>query len=129
MSETESYGSRLEKKIDKMQSDIHMLSDHVTRLTFINESHNKTAEGNRKDIDGLLSRTTNLEAKSATLEGAVSSTRVWVGFFVGIFFMAVGWVFSSIIQSSQQVNINSEKLTRVEKDIESIHRNKRENNE
>ena len=51
MTDNESYGVRVEKKIDSMQSDIRMLSDHVTRLTFINEAHQNMSAENRKDID------------------------------------------------------------------------------
>ena len=48
MTENESYGLRFEKKIDSIQSDIRMLSDHVTRLTFINEAHKETSEQNKR---------------------------------------------------------------------------------
>ena len=114
MSENESYGIRFEKKIDSIQSDIRMLSDHVTRLTFINEAHKETSEQNKKDIDTLDIKVANLENRTASQDGGLSVLRVLLGIFAGVVFSLCAWVGSSIIQMSQDQSLIKEKVSRLE---------------
>lgn len=114
MTENESYGLRFEKKIDSIQSDIRMLSDHVTRLTFINEAHKETSEQNKKDIDTLDIKVANLENRTASQDGGISVLRVLLGIFAGIVFSLCAWVGSSIIQLSQDQSLIKEKVSRLE---------------
>ncbi|MCJ9255842.1 hypothetical protein [Acinetobacter baumannii] len=114
MTENESYGLRFEKKIDSIQSDIRMLSDHVTRLTFINEAHKETSEQNKKDIDTLDIKVSNLENRTASQDGGISVLRVLLGIFAGIVFSLCAWVGSSIIQLSQDQSLIKEKVSRLE---------------
>ncbi len=114
MTENESYGLRFEKKIDSIQSDIRMLSDHVTRLTFINEAHKETSEQNKKDIDTLDIKVANLENRTAAQDGGISVLRVLLGIFAGIVFSLCAWVGSSIIQLSQDQSLIKEKVSRLE---------------
>lgn len=114
MSENESYGIRFEKKIDSIQSDIRMLSDHVTRLTFINEAHKETSEQNKKDIDTLDMKVANLENRTASQDGGLSVLRVLLGIFAGVVFSLCAWVGSSIIQMSQDQSLMKEKISRLE---------------
>src|SRR5699024_111354 len=79
MSENESYGLRVEKKIDNMQNDIHMLSNHVARLTFINEAYKETSDQNRKEIDALDIKVLALDKKSASQDGGISMLRYLLG--------------------------------------------------
>lgn len=114
MSENESYGLRLEKKIDTLQSDIRMLSDHVTRLTFINEAHKESSEQNRKDIDALDIKVANLEKKSATQDGGIGVLRFLLGLCGGAIIAACAWIGSSIIQINQDQSLIKEKVGRLE---------------
>ena len=114
MSENESYGLRLEKKIDNMQSDIHTLSNHVSRLTFINESQQNSGEQNRKDIDAIDVRVSNLETKASIQEGGISVIKIILGLFAGSIISACIWIGQSIIQSNQDQSLMKEKVTRLE---------------
>ena len=114
MTENESEGLRFEKKIDSIQSDIRMLSDHITRLTFINEAHKETSEQNKKDIDTLDIKVANLENRTAAQDGGLSVLRVLLGIFAGIVFSLCAWVGSSIIQLSQDQSLIKEKVSRLE---------------
>lgn len=89
MTDNESYGVRVEKKIDSMQSDIRMLSDHVTRLTFINEAHQNMSAENRKDIDSIITRVGVLENKSAQLDGGLNVIRIALTLLAGVFYWRV----------------------------------------
>ena len=114
MSENEGYGLRLEKKIDNMQSDIRMLSDHVTRLTFINEAQKNAGEENRKDIDALDVKVSDLEKKSAAQDGGIGVLRFLLGLCGGSLIGLCAWVGSSIIQINQDQSLIKEKVTRLE---------------
>ena len=63
MTENESYGLRFEKKSTLFRVIFACLSDHVTRLTFINEAH-KDQRTEQKDIDTLDIKVANLENQS-----------------------------------------------------------------
>lgn len=114
MAEQESYGTRLEKKIDHMQSDIRTLSDHVTRLTFINEAHKSASEENRKDIDSINVKVSALEHKSSMQDGGISVIKIILGLFAGSIISACIWVGSSIIQMNQELSLFKEKVARLE---------------
>ncbi len=120
MTENETYGIRLEKKIDSMQSDIRMLSDHVTKLTFINEAHQNASAENRKDIESLLTRVGTLENKSAQLDGGLNVIRIAITLLAGVFIGVCTWVGSSIIQNAQENSLLKEKTARLEADVATI---------
>lgn len=114
MTDNESYGLRLEKKIDSMQSDIRTLSDHVTRLTFVNESQKTAAEENRKDLDALHIQFREFDKKMAKQDGGISMLRYLVGLFGGALIGACIWIGASIIQLNQDQSLLKEKVTRLE---------------
>lgn len=120
MTDNESYGVRVEKKIDSMQSDIRMLSDHVTRLTFINEAHQTVSEKNRKDIDGLTARVTSIENKAAQLDGGLNVIRIAITLLSGVFIGVCAWVGSSIIQSTSDISLLKERNARLEADVSAV---------
>ena len=117
MSENESYGLRVEKKIDNMQSDIHTLSNHVARLTFINEAQQNTSEQNRKELEALDLKVSTLERKSAIQDGGISVLKIIISIFAGTVISACLWVGSSIIQINQDQSLMKEKVTRLEETI------------
>ena len=53
MAENESYGMRLEKKIDHMQQQMSDMNNALVRLTERNEAYQSQASTNRRDIDSL----------------------------------------------------------------------------
>lgn len=114
MSENETYGVRLEKKIDNLQTDMHTLSNHVSRLTFINEAQKTAADENKKDIDVLAAKVTILENRSALQDGGISVLKIILGIFAGTVISACLWVGSSIIQLNQSQSLTQEKITRLE---------------
>jgi len=97
MSKNESYGLRVEKKIDNMQNDIHTLSNHVARLTLISEAYKETNEQNRKKINALIIKVLALDKKSASQDGGISMLRYLLDACGGIIIAACFWVGSSII--------------------------------
>lgn len=114
MSENETYGVRLEKKIDNLQTDMHTLSNHVSRLTFINEAQKTAADENQKNIDLITARVAALENRSAIQDGGISVLKIILGIFAGTVISACLWVGSSIIQLNQTQSIMKEKITRLE---------------
>lgn len=114
MSEVEGYGLRLEKKIDSMQSDIRMLSDHVTRLTFINEAHQHTSAENRKDLDAIAEKVRHLENSSAKLDGGLNAMRLVTSVLACVIFSICGWFGASVIKNTQDISLLKEKVQRTE---------------
>ena len=114
MPDNETYGARLEKKIDNLRTDMHTLSNHVSRLTFINEAQKTAADENKKDIDVLAAKVTILENRSALQDGGISVLKIILGIFAGTVISACLWVGSSIIQLNQSQSLMQEKITRLE---------------
>ncbi|MEG2749530.1 MAG: hypothetical protein RR939_08960 [Acinetobacter sp.] len=112
--EAASTTSRLEKKIDQMQSDIRMLSDHVTRLTFINEAHQHTSTENRKDLDAIGEKVRHLEHYTSRLDGGMNVMRLLVSIFACVVFALCGWFGSAVIQNTQDISLLKEKVQRTE---------------
>ena len=106
--------SRLEKKIDQMQSDIRMLSDHVTRLTFINEAHQHTSTENRQDLDAIGEKVRHLEHYTSRLDGGMNVMRLLVSIFACVVFALCGWFGSAVIQNTQDISLLKEKVQRTE---------------
>lgn len=114
MSDNESYGLRLEKKIDNMQSDIHTLSNHVARLTFINEAQQTTSEQNRKEIEQLDTKVSNLEKKAASQDGGIGVLRFLLGLCGGSLIGLCVWLGATMIQINQTQTLINEKVARLE---------------
>lgn len=114
MLDSETYGVRLEKKIDNLQTDVHTLSNHVSRLTFINEVQKTAADVNKQDIDVLAAKVTILENRSAVQDGGMSVLKIIISIFAGTVISACLWVGSSIIQIHQSQTLMKEKITRLE---------------
>lgn len=114
MSEIEGYGLRLEKKIDHLQNDIRMLSDHVTRLTFINEAHQNASIENKKDIDAMSEKVRNLESQAAKLDGGLNAFRYISFFACSILFGACGWIWGALDSNTKDTIKLTEKVTNIE---------------
>lgn len=101
--EASSTTSRLEKKIDQMQSDIRMLSDHVTRLTFINEAHQNSGAENRKDLDAVGEKVRHLEHYTSRLNGGVNVLRYIVGLVSGTILGMGLWFGGQVIDNGKEI--------------------------
>lgn len=112
--ENESYGLRLEKKIDTLQSEIRTLTDHITRHTFVNEANQHKIAESRQMIDMLDSRVCNIESRQASQDGGISVIKYILGSIGGVLFAACIWVGSSIIQINQEYALIKERMSRFE---------------
>ena len=114
MTAEEPYGVRVEKKIDSMQKDIRMLSDHVTRLTFINEAHQSTSAENKKDIDAMSEKVRHLESQAAQLNGGLNVFR-YISFGIcSVLFAICGWMWGALNSNTKDVIKLTEKVTNIE---------------
>lgn len=112
--ENESYGLRLEKKIDTLQSEIRTLTDHITRHTFVNEANQHKISENRQMIESLDGRVGNIESRQSIQDGGISVIKYILGSIGGVVLAACVWVGSSIIQINQEYTLMKEKLSRIE---------------
>lgn len=112
--ENESYGVRLEKKIDTLQSEIRTLTNHITRHTFVNEANqNKIAEI-KKQSDSIDNRVSSIENRQTSQDGGISVIKYILGSIGGVVLAACIWVGSSIIQISQDQTLMKDKISRLE---------------
>ena len=112
--ENESYGLRLEKKIDTLQSEIRTLTDHITRHTFVNEANQHKIAESRKMIDTLDGRVGNIESRQSIQDGGISVIKYILGSIGGVVLAACVWVGSSIIQINQEHTLMKDKISRAE---------------
>lgn len=112
--ENESYGLRLEKKIDTLQSEIRTLTDHITRHTFVNEANQHKIAENRQMIESLDGRVGNIESRQSIQDGGISVIKYILGSIGGVLFAACLWVGSSIIQINQENALMKDKISRAE---------------
>lgn len=112
--ENESYGLRLEKKIDTLQSEIRTLTDHITRHTFVNEANqNKIAELTKLN-ESIDNRVNHIEARQSSQDGGISVIKYILGSLGGVVLAACIWVGSSIIQINQDQTLIKDKVSRLE---------------
>lgn len=90
------YASRLEKKIDVLQTEVKTLTDIVTRLSVINENHISISERNTQDIKELTGRIDSLDRKEAGRESLNSAFKWFTTTFSGVLLASCGWLFFSI---------------------------------
>lgn len=112
--ENESYGLRLEKKIDTLQAEIRTLTDHITRHTFVNEANQHKIAENKQMLDALDGRVSNIESRQSIQDGGISVIKYILGSIGGVLFAACIWVGSSIIQLNQEHALAKEKLAQME---------------
>ncbi|WOE32195.1 MULTISPECIES: hypothetical protein [unclassified Acinetobacter] len=114
--------SRVERKIDSLQHEVKTLTEIVTRLTVINEGHNKASEQNSRDIDVLEDQVSDLKNKASKAEGGVSTINKILTFAMGGILALCGWVGSSITRLSEENTILNERVAQAQADIEIIER-------
>lgn len=112
--ENESYGLRLEKKIDTLQSEIRTLTDHITRHTFVNEANQHKIAEIKKQFDSIDNRVGSIEKRQTSQDGGISVIKYLLGSIGGVVLAACIWVGSSIIQINQDQTLMKDKISRLE---------------
>lgn len=116
------YASRLEKKIDVLQSEVKLLTDIVTRLSVINENHISTSERNTQDIKDLTNRIDNLDRKDASRDGSNNTFKGVVGILHVVVFAVCGWLFSSINDLKENNATMQSEIQHLTNDISDLER-------
>ncbi|MEC6393345.1 hypothetical protein VXS72_15610 [Acinetobacter pittii] len=120
MAENESYGMRVEKKIDHMQQQMSEMNNVLIRLTERNEAYQSQAGANRRDIDSLQT-----EVNQA--KGGLNFAKLISGTALAAIIGFGTWTVQSLANlqqrqsdSNQRIAIIESKLIRLDTDIAAI---------
>ncbi len=116
MSEQETYGVRVEKKIDQVQAELKSLSENQVRQSEQLAVILNQGKDNAREIDRLDEKVRFLENKSSSLDGGLNVVRWISGALTGALIGMAGWLGSSIIDLKQETSIHTSKLTRIDTD-------------
>ncbi|MDH2019418.1 hypothetical protein N5J44_09865 [Acinetobacter ursingii] len=116
MSEQETYGVRVEKKIDQVQAELKALSENQVRQSEQLAVILNQGKDNAREIDRLDEKVRFLENKSSGLDGGLNVVRWISGALTGALIGMAGWLGSSIIDLKQETSIHTSKLTRIDTD-------------
>lgn len=122
MAEAETYGTRIERKLDSVQQEVKSLSETVLRSTLMYEQHKSLSEDNAKKIE-------RLDAASQKSEGAITFLKFFGGFAITGILTFCTWIVSShsttqqrLAESNQKIAILESKLIRLDTDISLINK-------
>ncbi|MEQ1203041.1 hypothetical protein ABLT98_04235 [Acinetobacter baumannii] len=122
MAEAETYGSRIEKKLDSVQQEVKLLSETVLRSTLMYEQHKSLSEDNAKKIE-------RLDAAAQKSEGAITFLKFFGGFAITGILTFSTWIVSShsttqqrLAESNQKIAILESKLIRLDTDISLVNK-------
>lgn len=117
MAENESYGMRLEKKIDHMQQQMSDMNNALVRLTERNEAYQSQASTNRRDIDSL-------QTEVNLAKGGLNFAKLISGIALASIIGFGTWTVQSlsnlqqrISDANQRIAIVESKLIRLDTDI------------
>ena len=120
MSENESYGLRMEKKIDSMQQQMSDMNSVLIRLTERNEAHQSLSGSNKDSI-------TVLQAEMNQAKGGLNFAKLVAGTALASVIGFGTWTVQSlssaqlrISEANQKIAIAESKLIRLDTDITSI---------
>lgn len=126
MADQETYGLRLEKKIDSLHIQMQDMNNAIIRLSERNESHQSAASINRRDID-TLQTDMNLAKGGLNFAKLIGSTALLSVIGFG------SWVVTTqsntqlrIAESNQKIAILESKLIRLDTDVATINAKKTE---
>lgn len=100
MPDSETYGVRVEKKLDQLRQEMGEVNNNVIRLTERNEYYQSQVVANRRDIDLL-------QADMNQAKGGLTIAKLMGGTAIGLFFAFGGWLFqSSNSLAKESANVN-----------------------
>ncbi|AIL76268.1 Uncharacterised protein [Acinetobacter baumannii] len=110
MSEQETYGVRIEKKLDSVQQEVKTLSETVLKLTVINEQHKSLSDDNAKKIE-------RLEAGAQRSNGAIALLKVFGGVAITGVITFSTWIVSTNQAMQQRISDINQKVAVIESKI------------
>lgn len=116
MSEQETYGVRVEKKIDQVQAELKVLSENQVRQSAQLDVILTQGKENTREIERMDEKVRHLENKSSSLDGGLNVVRWISGALTGALIGLAGWLGSSIIELKQETSIHTSKLLRIDTD-------------
>ncbi|MEB4800689.1 hypothetical protein [Acinetobacter soli] len=116
MSEQETYGVRVEKKIDQVQAELKALSENQVRQSAQLDVILTQGKENTREIERMDEKVRHLENKSSSLDGGLNVVRWISGALTGALIGLAGWLGSSIIELKQETSIHTSKLLRIDTD-------------
>lgn len=114
------FATRLDSKLDGLQSDLKSLSDQVLRLTIINEAQNTAALDNKKKIELVEIEVNSLKNITNQATGSLSALKWIITFLGATIFSMVAWAGTSIMENKQNGSIAQAKMIRLESDINEL---------
>lgn len=88
MPDSETYGMRVEKKLDHLRQEMGELNNNVIRLSERNEYYQSQAVANRRDIDLL-------QADMNQAKGGLTFAKALGGSAIALLFAFGTWIFQS----------------------------------
>lgn len=88
MADSETYGMRVEKKLDQLRQEMGELNNNVIRLSERNEYYQSQAVANRRDIDLL-------QADMNQAKGGLTFAKALGGSAIALLFAFGTWIFQS----------------------------------
>jgi len=88
MPDSETYGMRVEKKLDQLRQEMGELNNNVIRLSERNEYYQSQAVANRRDIDLL-------QADMNQAKGGLTFAKALGGSAIALLFAFGSWIFQS----------------------------------
>lgn len=120
MPDSETYGMRLEKKLDQVRQEMSVLNSNVIRLSERNEFYQSQSVANRRDIDLL-------QADMNRAKGGLTFAKALGGSAIGLFIAFGGYVFQGnrAIEKdnallNQKLAIAESKQIRMDTDLASL---------
>lgn len=120
MPDSETYGMRLEKKLDQVRQEMSVLNSNVIRLSERNEFYQSQSVANRRDIDLL-------QADMNRAKGGLTFAKALGGSAIGLFVAFGGYVFQGnrAIEKdnallNQKLAIAESKQIRMDTDLASL---------
>ncbi|MEI1709685.1 hypothetical protein V8P92_01925 [Acinetobacter baumannii] len=110
MTEAETYGTRIERKLDSVQQEVKTLSETVLKLTVINEQHKSLSEENAKKIE-------KLESNAQKSEGAIALLKVFGGVAITGIITFSTWIVSTNQAMQQRISDTNQKVAVIESKI------------